>query len=181
MPRQRVVTRVLQAGSEAALAAATPRHDLVVEAAAGDGRFVQQDGPCVTYQRTLHPHDGTLTETTHYQLDVPWFSWIFAPLVHRSLRRRDGVSRRPVWAPPDHLDAGQVRLLGLLAAASMVAAFANTLFTQTVNFAAKSFDVGDFGQGVSGVAVRVGVVIALPFAILADRLGRRRMIVLTAS
>jgi MFS family permease len=85
-----------------------------------------------------------------------------------------------VWAPPDQLDAAHVRLLGLLAAASMAAAFANTLFTQTVNFAAKSFAVSDFGQGVSGVAVRVGVVIALPFAILADRLGRRRMIVLTA-
>src|SRR6185312_7085956 len=72
------------------------------------------------------------------------------------------------------------RLLGLLAAASLSAAFANTLFTQTVNFAADSFGIDKTGQGVGGVIVRLGVVITLPFAFAADRLGRRRMIVLTA-
>ena len=64
--------------------------------------------------------------------------------------------------------------------AAMSAAFANTLFTQTANFAADSFGVGDRGQGIGGAVVRLGVLIALPFAVLADRVGRRRTIVLTA-
>ena len=62
----------------------------------------------------------------------------------------------------------------------MSAAFANTLFTQTANFAADAFGVGDRGQGIGGAIVRLGVLIALPFAVLADRVGRRRIIVLTA-
>ena len=89
--------------------------------------------------------------------------------------RRCRGGRRPTGSTPR-----QARLLGLLAAASLSAAFANTLFTQTVNFAANSFGIDKTGQGVGGVIVRLGVVITLPFAIAADRFGRRRMIVLTA-
>ena len=62
----------------------------------------------------------------------------------------------------------------------MAAAFANTLFTQTASFAADGFGIDERGQGVGGVIVRLGVVIAIPFAMLADRRGRRQMIVITA-
>jgi MFS family permease len=101
--------------------------------------------------------------------------------VRSALRhRRPPGSGQPWWAPPDRLTPRQARLMGLLAAASLSAAFANTLFTQTVNFAADGFGIDKTGQGIGGVVVRLGVVITLPFAIAADRVGRRRMIVLTA-
>jgi DHA1 family chloramphenicol resistance protein-like MFS transporter len=87
---------------------------------------------------------------------------------------------RAWWAPPDRLDPTQVLVLGLLAAASMSAAFVNTLFTQTVNFAADDFGVDNTGIGIAGAVVRVGIVIALPAAVLADRIGRRRVIVAVA-
>jgi MFS family permease len=87
---------------------------------------------------------------------------------------------QPWWAPPDRLDPRHTLLLGLLAAASLTAAFTNTLFTQTANYAADDFDISKFGQGVGGVVVRIGVIFALPAAFLADRVGRRRMIVATA-
>jgi MFS family permease len=58
----------------------------------------------------------------------------------------------------------------------MSSAFVNTLFTQTVNFAADDFGVGDRGIGVAGSVVRVGIVLVLPVAALADRVGRRRMV-----
>ena len=67
-------------------------------------------------------------------------------------------------------------MLGLLAAASMSSAFVNTLFTQTVNFAADDFGVSDTGVGVAGSVVRAGIVLVLPFAVLADRIGRRRVV-----
>ncbi len=67
-------------------------------------------------------------------------------------------------------------MLGLLAAASMSSAFVNTLFTQTVNFAADDFGVGDTGVGVAGSVVRAGIVLVLPVAVLADRVGRRRVV-----
>ena len=71
-------------------------------------------------------------------------------------------------------------MMALMALASMAATFANTLFTQTANFAATEFGIDDKGLGIAGAVVRLGVVIALPFAVVADRWGRRRTIILTA-
>jgi len=67
----------------------------------------------------------------------------------------------------------------LLALASIPAAFTNTVFTQTVAYASDEFHVSAQGQGFAAAIVRWGVIIALPCAALADRIGRRRMILIT--
>ncbi len=157
---------------------AVPRDDLVLEEQADDGTFQQASGPFGSYRRTVSDDGAELVERTEYRLTVPWFGWLFGPAVRGVLARR--LSHRGWWAPPDRLDPTQVLVLGLLAAASMSAAFVNTLFTQTVNFAADDFGVGDTGIGVAGAIVRAGILLALPAAVLADRLGRRRLIVWTA-
>ena len=90
---------------------------------------------------------------------------------------RPPAHRTPAWAPPDRLTPRQLSVLGLLAASSMASAFINTLFTQTVEFAADDFGVGDSGIGIAGAVVRAGIVLVLPVAILADRAGRRGVIV----
>ena len=170
MSRARTITRAADDDS------LTPRDDFVAEEEVAPGRFVQREGPFAAYERTVH--DGR--DEVRYRLDVPWFGWLFAIPVRATLRHRSPGSSMPWWAPPDRLTPRQVRLLGLLAAASLSAAFANTLFTQTVNFAADSFGIDKTGQGIGGVIVRLGVFITLPFAFAADRFGRRRMIVITA-
>jgi MFS family permease len=81
---------------------------------------------------------------------------------------------------PSSLDARRRRVILLLLLATLPAAFVNTVFTQTVAFAAAEFDVSAKGQGFAAAVVRWGVVIALPFALSADRLGRRKMIIVTA-
>ena len=58
----------------------------------------------------------------------------------------------------------------------MSSAFVNTLFTQTVNFAADDFGVSDTGVGIGGSIVRAGILLVLPVAVLADRIGRRRVV-----
>lgn len=85
-----------------------------------------------------------------------------------------------MWFPPDPLDQRQVRILGLLGAASLLSGFVNTLFTQTVAFAGEDLGVGDWGRGVAGTVVRLGIVLGLPAAVLADRIGRRRVVVVLA-
>ncbi|MCU1502680.1 MAG: putative major facilitator superfamily transporter [Ilumatobacteraceae bacterium] len=181
MSGQRVLTRVLAAGSDEATLAADPRDDFIAEREVAPGRFEQDAGPLETYSRTLEPDGGIVRETITYHLAIPWFGWLFALPVRSALRNpRPPGMPLPWWSPPDRLTPRQARMLGLLAAASLSAAFANTVFTQTVNFAADSFGIDKTGQGVGGVIVRLGVIIAVPFAVLADRLGRRRMIVLTA-
>ena len=169
----------------------TPHDDLVREVTTDDTasehpndemRFTQAHGPFSRYERTISAHDGKWHERTEYELHIPWFTRLFAPLVRRSLARRSPESRngQPGWAPPDRLDERQVRVLGLLAAASLLTAFVNTLFTQTVSFAGDDFGVGDWGRGVAGTIVRIGVLIGLPAAFLADRVGRRRVVVVLA-
>ena len=159
-----------------------PRTDVCDERAVGDRVFEQAVGPFSSYRREVITNaDGAVRETTSYRLAVPWFGWVFAlPMRHAIRNRRSDGAAPPWWSPPDRLNERQVRTLALLAIASSAAAFANTLFTQTANFAADSFGVGDQGQGYGGAAVRIGVLIALPFALLADRIGRRRTIILLA-
>jgi MFS family permease len=163
--------------------ALAPRDGLVAEKATGDGRFEQADGPFERYERVVTTsRDGSeLVDTTTYRLAIPWFRWLFALPVRRALHRREpGTGRPPGWAPPDRLNPRQAHVLGLLAAASLSAAFVNTLFTQTVNFAAADFGISKGGQGIAGVIVRCGIVIALPFTLMADRVGRRRVMVMLA-
>ena len=163
----------------------TPRDDLLLESAPvrrpeGTLVFTQEHGPFSAYTRTVADHGtgGGAVERTEYRLSIPWFGWVFALPVRLVLSRR--LSHRGWWAPPDRLTPEQLLVVGLLAAASMSAAFVNTLFTQTVAFASEEFAISDSGVGDAGSIVRAGIIIALPAAYLADRLGRRTMIVATA-
>ncbi len=177
-PRDDLVADVLVTGvtdGDEALDEGAPPPEAAVE---NPLTFVQEDGPFTNYERTVARDGSDLVETTRYRLVLPWFGWLFARPVHRVLTRRG--SYQEWWAPPDRLDVTQVLVIGLMAAASMSAAFVNTLFTQTVNFAADEFGVSDTGIGVAGSVVRAGIVFALPAAVLADRIGRRRVMIVLA-
>ncbi len=154
-----------------------PRDDLVVERAVGGSDFEQEHGPFRAYRRSVTTEGDELVETTRYRLTIPWFAWLFALPVRWTLQRRGAVHRSapPWWAPPDRIDERQALVLGLLAAASMSSAFTNTLFTQTAQFAADDFGVSDTGFGNAMSVVRLGIVIALPLAAIADRVGRQRV------
>ena len=91
---------------------------------------------------------------------------------------KSGLGRFVVPAEP--LSAHHRRILLLMALASMSSAYVNTLFTQTVAYAAEEFDIGRSGQGIGAAIVRWGIVISLPLVALADRRGRRPLIIATA-
>jgi hypothetical protein len=160
------------------------RKDIVSEVETTPLVFVQEVGPFSEYRRVVTPDPNGWRETITYRLQIPWFAWVFGFLVARHLRRlrpdQHPLARTPWWAPPDRLNASQVSLLGLLAAASMSAAYINTVFSQTVKFAADDLGVGSGGIGVAGSVVRAGIIISLPAAFLADRIGRRRVVLALA-
>ncbi|MEN9824093.1 MAG: hypothetical protein RLZ04_2519 [Actinomycetota bacterium] len=184
--------------SEQGRGALEPRRDLIEEdlevddANARDAEgwsvtervFTQAHGPFRSYRRTVTVRDEQVHETIDYRLSIPWFGWLFARPVRHALRHPrphvHGTGSDHWWAPPDRLGERQVTALALLALASMAATFANTLFTQTATFAADRFGVDSGSLGVAGAVVRVGIVLALPVAWLADRVGRRRSIVALA-
>jgi len=98
-----------------------------------------------------------------------------------TLNGRTSPNRLPAWAKPSEpLSARQRRILVLVGLASMSAAFINTLFTQTVAYAADEFNISKSGQGIGAAIVRLGIVICLPLVALADRRGRRPMMIAMA-
>lgn len=114
---------------------------------------------------------------------VPWLERRVTSSIRRHESRYDADPSsvgRAFWLPPDRLDDRQIRVLLLLVSASLLSAFVNTLFTQTVAFAGDDLGVGDWGRGVAGTVVRMGIIFGLPAAILADRIGRRRVVVTLA-
>ncbi len=159
-----------------------PRDDLVVERAAGDGRFVASIGPVDRYERRVDvgaPVDGDggarrVTQTVEFRLAVPYFAWLFVLPFKRAITRPP--RRHHWWAPPVPLDARASSVLGSLAAVSVVLGYLNTLFTQTVTFAGAEFGAGNGAQGVAGAAVRLGGFIALAVVAVADRQGRRKVL-----
>jgi MFS family permease len=184
MGKGRSLSRVWPDEPGVTQALAVCRKDIVSEVETDPLVFVQEVGPFTEYRREVIPDPNGWRETITYRLHIPWFAWVFGFLVARHLRRlrpdQHPLARTPWWAPPDRLNASQVSLLGLLAAASMSAAYINTVFSQTVKFAADDLGVGSGGIGVAGSVVRAGIIISLPAAFLADRIGRRRVVLALA-
>jgi MFS family permease len=158
-----------------------PRRDVVVEAPDGDGAFTAAAGPFTRYRRSVTAAplgDGRFlaTVTADFRLAVPGWGVVFVPLLRRALTRPP-TGGMPWWAPPDRLDQRAGTALGHLLTASLVAGYLGTLLTQTITFAADEFEAGEGAQGVTLAVVRAAIVPALLLVALADRRGRRRLLV----
>jgi len=162
------------------------RHGLVKERPLGSGRFDAASGPFRRYRRTvvverLATGQVHLTQTVEFELAIPYWGWLFVVPVRRMLGRVGSLPvAHPWWAPPDHLDARAATILGVLATAALVAGYLGTLITQTITFATDEFGASDTAQGVALASVRVGVLLALVLVSMADRRGRRRLLLVTA-
>jgi MFS family permease len=168
-------------GDPEAVRRVPPRDDVVLESGPVDGTYGLVDGPFRSYRRRLEDDGSRVVETIEFRLAVPWWSWLLGPAARRALHQRPHLpGTQPWWAPPDRLDARAARVLGLVCAVAVVGGYLNTLFTQTVAFAADDFGTSEGAQGVAGAVVRLGLVVAFPLLLLADRRGRRRMLVLAA-
>src|SRR4051812_32706869 len=156
-----------------------PRSDLVIERADGPDRFAAAGGPFSRYERTLIVEaDGRVTETIDFRLAVP-FWWILFVLPYRWGLRHRREGGLPWWAPPDTLDPRAATVLGLLCSVAIVEGYLGTVLTQTMTFAAGELGADRGTQGVTLAAVRVGVVVTFLGAALADRIGRRPVLVWT--
>jgi MFS family permease len=156
-----------------------PRQQPVLEARAGDDRFDAVEGAVSSYRRTVTvtpegDGGGHVTETIDFELAVPYFAWLVRKPFEWAMRRPD--TAKPWWMPPQRLDARASAMLGTLAAIAVVFGYLNTLFTQTIAFAGEEFGAGNGAQGLAGSVVRLGGLIALGMLALADRRGRRTVL-----
>jgi MFS family permease len=162
-----------------------PRDDLVGEERDPEGGYRATSGPFGHYHRDLDDRveaDGArvVTETIEFELSIGAWRVLFNPLVKRALRARRPPGHSPWWAPPDRFGPREGAVLGMLCGLVMISGYLGTLITQTITFAADEFGSSDRTQGLTLASVRVGVVFSLATMALADRRGRRRLLIAAA-
>ncbi|HVL81670.1 MAG TPA: MFS transporter [Actinomycetota bacterium] len=136
---------------------------------------------------------GSTLELAAHRAPIPYFGWFFGPPLGRDVRRRlhhlaavldsqaSGEAappppRRAFWAPPAALSPDQAATMATLAFVLAVTGYAGSLLTQAIDPIARSFGTSDFQLGVLTGFTRVGALVALVGSALADRRGRRLMI-----
>ncbi len=141
----------------------------------------------VTPEDDLHTNVEVVVTDDLY---VPFFQWFFGPPHRRSLTRAarhaaqtidagatGGTApeplRRSLFLPPVTFTPRQAGLIAAVALAATLAGFGSALFGQNVDPIAKSFGVSNATLGVSLAVTRAGVLFALLATALADRRGRR--------
>ena len=179
------VAAVAVLDDEGLAAARQPWDGVVKEQPAGPDHWDVRAGPVAGWDRRLEVEelgDGRhrVTQRTTYLLDLPFFGWLFAGPTRRELRRLPLRSTAPWWAPTEALDRQAARAVCALCILSMASGYLGTLLTQTIAFAGAEFGVGSAGQGVALAVSRVDLVLAFSAVALADRLGRRRVLVAAA-
>ncbi|MEO6121715.1 MAG: MFS transporter [Acidimicrobiales bacterium] len=185
-PARRVVSEATldAAGAEGVLLA---RAGLVLERVVGGGVFEAEAGPLAAYRRTVTvspPRDDgrvDVRQVVEYEVSLPYFGWLFARPVRRHLSALGPTGGSPWWAPADRLDARAAVTLATLCAVSAVTGYLGTVLTQTITFAADEFGAGKAAQGTALAAVRADVIITVVLVALADRRGRRRLLLWCAA
>lgn len=160
----------------------TPRDDWMLrEQLNVDGSFGCETGPFASWTRTVAQQNQELLETIEYRVAAP----LWGRAIDRVLAfylRRPARDTAPFWAPPDRFDARSARILALLTMATLAAAYLGTLLSQTISFVADEFLAGqadDARRSLQGSVLsltRIGALLALVIVWLADRLGRRRLL-----
>ncbi len=178
-PTKRVVVRHSDAASFDALRAA--RDDWMVRerpSGADSGYFTLDEGPFRVWERSVdEAENGDLTETTEFRLATPLLAAPFGLFFGWAIRKRRFQTEAPFWAPPQRFDAQGAHAFTLLIAATMAAAYLGTLLSQTISFVADDFGADRGTQGLVTGMTRIGALLSLLIVYLADRVGRRRMLV----
>jgi MFS family permease len=176
------LTRTLSAADADAARLWEPRDDVVVETAVGEGTFAARTGPFADYQRALAvDDDGTVTQVIEYRLAPLVYLVPFGLLLRRALAHPGRRGTKPFWAPPETTDAAAATTIGALCTLALLFGYLGTLLSQTITFAADELGATKTEQGATLAAVRIGVLAALALTALADRRGRRQMLLATAA
>lgn len=143
--------------------------------------------------------EGTLlTLRSKTTIELPFWQWIIAPLVRRSVARglehmaeviaaratgttEPKPARRPVWAPPDRMTSAQAVSIATICAVLAITTYGGSLFTHTIDYVARSFDASDATLGSVLALTRIGTLIGLVGSFLADKRGRRLILAISTA
>lgn len=177
----RVVTTRAVLDDDALAAVLAPRDGVVLEQALGDGRFELVEGPFHHYEREVETQEvegGTeVVQTVRWKVAMPVTGWALRPHIRREMAKLpDGNESWPWWSPPERQSKRTSELLGMLCGLALVLGYATSATTQTITFATDEFGISDAAQGNALAAIRIGVIASLGLLVLADRRGRRQLL-----
>lgn len=135
----------------------------------------------------------TLSLSARYGGRVPYFWWVFDGLTRRSTRDRLGhvaqtieaaaLGKEPpapakpsVWMPPASMTNEQVTMIATISLTLAIVSYGNSLFTQTIDYVAKSYNATNAQLGVVTAVMRIGTLVVIVGGGMADRIGRRRLL-----
>ena len=161
------------------------------------GPLFAADDPGLALRVHVEPApSGTIVDLeARSDLRVPYFGWFVGLLLWFAARRpvRSAAARleaaivgdeipppapRPRLMPPVAFTAEQAARVAALAVVGLLANFGGSLLTQSGDAVIDSFDKSNQALGFALALIRVGVLVSLVAAALADRWGRRRMMLL---
>jgi MFS family permease len=129
---------------------------------------------------------------------VPYFFWFVGPILRSANRRAlawaeqalraaeagqalPPTPKRPALAPPAPFSAPQSMLLATVCAVTAVLVFGSTLLSQNAGYVKDAFGVTDSTLDTALAVSRVGVLIALVASAMADRKGRRTLMLVSVA
>ena len=123
-----------------------------------------------------------------YRLPVPYFGFLWAPWVARRARAVERAadageplpSDTPWWAPPEPITARASESLAALCLISLLWSYGGgplSLVSLTLPYAADVYSVENSELATGLAIIRAGVLLALVLGPLADRFGRRRLVI----
>jgi AAHS family benzoate transporter-like MFS transporter len=126
-----------------------------------------------------------------YRLPIPYFGLLWAPWVARRARQVERAADAgkplpadtPWWAPPEPLTARASEALAALCLITMLWSYGGgtlSLLSLTLPYAADTYSIDNAGLATGLAVVRAGVLLALILGPLADRFGRRRLVIAAA-
>ncbi|HVW31790.1 MAG TPA: MFS transporter [Acidimicrobiia bacterium] len=145
--------------------------------------------------------DGSRTQVlleTEPTPRVPYFRWFVGPILRsaskralrwagRALRAAEAGEppppppKRPSLAPPTAFAPAQAVLLATVCAITAAATYGSSLLSQNVDYVGQAFGASDRALGTALAISRVGVLIALVSSAMADRRGRRRLMLISVA
>ncbi len=164
-----------------------PRDDVVLETETAPGCFALVEGPFHEYERTVEfdapgQNASAVVQTIRYRTAMPFFGSMFRRPIRRQLGEISaGEPSWPWWNPPERQTSRVSHMLGLLCALAFVVGYSTAVTTQTMTFAIDEFGVSDAAQGNALASVRIGVLMSLVLMAVADRRGRRGILIGTVT
>jgi MFS family permease len=143
----------------------------------------------VAADAVLFTQDGR--HRVSYRLPIPYFGFLWASWVARRARQVERAadlgeplpSDTPWWAPPEPLTARASEALAALCLITMLWSYGGgtlSLLSLTLPYAADAYSVGNHTLAAGLAIVRAGVLLALILGPIADRFGRRRLVIAAA-